>query len=172
MAIVAKTCTKCGQMKRLSEYHKAPSQRTACAQNVASAVASTPPRGGRTHPDYNKQWRHANPERARELQARKRQGSSPRCTPVGRCMRSLGTTENLSLDHVNGDGARHRKELGCRENGLAVYRWLVRNDYPQEPPIQLLCKPCNSSKNRGDRCYLVHLDKMLRELRQAVGMAA
>jgi len=61
-----------------------------------------------------------------------------------------GATANLTIDHVNGDGKQHRKEIGV--NSLAIYRWLIKNDFP--PGFQTLCMPCNVSKFDGERCRM------------------
>lgn len=50
--------------------------------------------------------------------------------------------EFLSIDHINNDGAAHRKEL--KMTGMGFYRWLRRNSYP--PGYQLLCLNCNLAK--------------------------
>jgi hypothetical protein len=68
-----------------------------------------------------------------------------------------GSTERLSIDHVNGDGGRHRKELfGDGTGGWGFYLWLIRQDFPVVPPLQVLCHGCNTSKGDGDRCRLDH----------------
>jgi len=46
----------------------------------------------------------------------------------------------LSIDHINGDGANHRKEV--RSSNL--YRWLIQNNYPEG--FQTLCMNCQSIK--------------------------
>lgn len=69
-----------------------------------------------------------------------------------------GAAENLELDHVNGNGGEHRDSLGT--NGGSFYPWLVKNDFPAECEpngdyeLQVLCKPCNSSKRDGLACLL------------------
>lgn len=67
-----------------------------------------------------------------------------------------GTTEDLSLDHINGDGAEQREAMyGNRRNGgYRFYLWLRRNGYP--PGYQVLCRRCNHSKAKTDRCQLIH----------------
>jgi hypothetical protein len=50
--------------------------------------------------------------------------------------------EFLTIDHVNGDGSTHRKEL--MEQGTRLYTWLKRNDYPKDG-FRLLCFNCNCS---------------------------
>lgn len=49
----------------------------------------------------------------------------------------------LTLDHINNDGYKHRKEIGHR-GGIGQYLWIIRNDYP--PMFQVYCASCNQSK--------------------------
>lgn len=49
----------------------------------------------------------------------------------------------LTIDHVNSDGAEHRKEVGTAE----IARWLVRNDFPEG--FQILCYNCNLGRARN-----------------------
>lgn len=57
----------------------------------------------------------------------------------------------LSIDHVNNDGADHRRELGYDGNGKgaggATWRWLKANNFP--PGFQVLCMNCNFGKARN-----------------------
>jgi hypothetical protein len=71
-------------------------------------------------------------------------GKHPHCT-------CCGETHNifLTVDHVNGDGAEHRKELGVK-GGAEFYRWLIANDFP--PGFTILCMNCNFAKGRGFLC--------------------
>jgi len=48
----------------------------------------------------------------------------------------------LTLDHINGDGTKHRKEL--KAQGITIFKWLRENNYP--PSMQILCFNCNSAK--------------------------
>jgi hypothetical protein len=50
----------------------------------------------------------------------------------------------LSIDHVNNDGAQHRKNLGS--NGK-FYTWLRKNKYP--PDYRVLCMNCNFGRARN-----------------------
>lgn len=47
--------------------------------------------------------------------------------------------EFLSIDHVNGGGTAHRKELS--QKGTRFYLWLRRNNFP--PGFRVLCYNCN-----------------------------
>lgn len=50
----------------------------------------------------------------------------------------------LTLDHINNDGAAHRKKIG----GLAIYRQAVNEFRPDL--YQTLCFSCNCGKNRNN----------------------
>lgn len=54
--------------------------------------------------------------------------------------------EFLEIDHVNGDGAAHRREIG-RGN---FYSWLKKNNFP--PSFQVLCRNCNGAKGQDGCC--------------------
>jgi hypothetical protein len=51
-----------------------------------------------------------------------------------------GNIEFLCIDHVNGDGASHRRSIGGK-SGHAFYLWLRRNGYPKG--MRVLCYNCN-----------------------------
>ena len=46
--------------------------------------------------------------------------------------------EFLSVDHIEGDGAAHRRAVG---SGAPMYRWIIDNNYPDN--LRLLCHNCN-----------------------------
>jgi len=46
--------------------------------------------------------------------------------------------EVLQIDHINGGGNRHAKEIGGYGN---LYRWLIQNNFP--PGFRVLCANCN-----------------------------
>lgn len=56
-----------------------------------------------------------------------------------------GETEEtfLTIDHINGDGNRHREEVG--NTSTAVYRVIRQEGYPTDK-YQILCFNCNRSK--------------------------
>lgn len=53
----------------------------------------------------------------------------------------------LTLDHVNNDGSKQRRELfgGNRTSGSGFYLWAKRNQFPKS--LQVLCFNCNCGKN-------------------------
>jgi predicted restriction endonuclease len=62
-----------------------------------------------------------------------------------------GETENrfLSIDHINNDGAEHRRQSKLQA-GNPMYRWLKKNNFPQD--FQLLCHNCNMAKGFYGQC--------------------
>jgi hypothetical protein len=52
----------------------------------------------------------------------------------------------LSIDHINNDGAKHKRELGRR----TLYTWLIKNMFPDG--FQLLCMNCNCAKQWWGKC--------------------
>jgi len=53
----------------------------------------------------------------------------------------------LTVDHINNDGAQHRKTLGGTGSGGHLYSWLRQNNYPKG--FQILCWNCNWAKGQG-----------------------
>ena len=54
----------------------------------------------------------------------------------------------LTIDHLDGGGSKHRRAVG---RGTNFYKWLIRNEFPDE--YQVLCFNCNCGKQvNGDIC--------------------
>ena len=49
----------------------------------------------------------------------------------------------LSIDHVDGGGNTHRKQLKTN-GGSGLYQWLIKNNFPDG--FQTLCFNCNMAK--------------------------
>lgn len=54
----------------------------------------------------------------------------------------------LTIDHIENDGAEHRKNIG--EGSGRLYRWLKANQFPVG--FQILCANCHLSKSRSGVC--------------------
>lgn len=59
----------------------------------------------------------------------------------------IDTLHFLSIDHINNDGARDRKEYGGA--GLGYLNSIIRKEVPIENNLQLLCMNCNIGKMRN-----------------------
>jgi hypothetical protein len=109
--------------------------------------------------EYAREWHRQHHEAHRDEhleRMRKRQAEHKArvLAHYGEQCACCGTTENLSVDHIDGTGDVHREELfgNSRRGGGAFYDWLIKNGFP--PGYQILCMPCNNSKGRGERCRL------------------
>jgi hypothetical protein len=50
----------------------------------------------------------------------------------------------LSIDHINNNGAEHRKRIGILNGGQEFYMWLIKNKFPSG--YQVLCLNCQMIK--------------------------
>jgi DNA-directed RNA polymerase subunit RPC12/RpoP len=123
-----KRCARCGERKPLNAFN-----RQAKSQDGRQA--------------------HCRPCKQRlllELRARRRReamlvygdGSCASCghVPADLC--------SLELDHVDGDGAEHRKAI---PGGNNLPSRLRRLGWPKEPRLQTLCHDCHTEKSRRER---------------------
>jgi hypothetical protein len=64
-----------------------------------------------------------------------------------------GETEKdfLTLDHVGGWGARHRREEGWKARGHSLYKRIIEADFPKDK-FRLLCMNCNFAIRLGGTC--------------------
>jgi len=91
-------------------------------------------------------WRHNNRDKRNQLQ---REAYHLLTNEVidsygGKCA-CCGETrkEYLTIDHVNGNGNKQKREIGIRGT-QDFYRWLKKNNYPKG--FQVLCFNCNCGK--------------------------
>lgn len=58
----------------------------------------------------------------------------------------IDTFEFLCFDHVNNNGAEHRKTVPAGK----IYRWMINNNFPNT--MQILCFNCNNAKQFFGEC--------------------
>jgi len=80
----------------------------------------------------------------------------PRCACCGETM-----FEFLTLDHIDGNGAEHKKEIMKQTGwkGVPLYTWLASHGYSKG--FQVLCFNCNAAK--GQRSCCPHKDPQRHE---------
>jgi hypothetical protein len=61
----------------------------------------------------------------------------------------LNDIRALSIDHINGGGSKHIKEIRGGRLGSNFYHWLIKNNYP--PGYQILCMSCQWIKRSENR---------------------
>lgn len=69
----------------------------------------------------------------------------------GRMCACCGETEEafLTLGHVNGDGAAHRKSLNSKSGGPSVYLDVIRRGFPKDFRVECYNCNCGSFRNGG-----------------------
>ncbi len=70
-----------------------------------------------------------------------------KCKCPGGC--SVTEIDWLTIDHIDGGGIRHRKEL--KMLGQSFYRWLRDHGFPKKE-FRLLCYNCNMSRGHLGKC--------------------
>lgn len=69
--------------------------------------------------------------------------------------------KKLTLDHINNDGNKHRREIGGQSAGINMYRWVIKNNYPNGI-FQVMCWNCNCGKRvKRDRATVPDSDKII-----------
>lgn len=148
--------------KRQEQYRKNPEK---VREQTKAWVAAHPGRRAQ----YSKKWRTEHPEESKEdgriRRSRDYEGTRIRAHDKARTLRQevitayggacacCGTMiqEFLAIDHKNGGGRKHRKEIGRGKSGGHFYWWLKRNNWPRND-FQILCHDCNSAKGLYGEC--------------------
>ena len=149
-------CNKC-QKAYFIVYHTSYSQKHPIDKNKACL--------------YAKRWREKHPQRSKEVLKNYRERNKKLCIkrtvasnrsyrqkarnivlehykPICNC---CGEKEKifLTIDHINGNGNKHRKIVNNVSGGIAG--WIIRNDFPKG--FQILCMNCNFGKfKNGGTC--------------------
>jgi len=63
------------------------------------------------------------------------------------CGCNVTNPNHLTVDHIENNGAEHRKQVGKSE---FFYRWIIRNNFPDD--LQILCFNCNCAKSNYGGC--------------------
>ena len=155
-------CSGCGKIKSLDQFYPRADRYTGTTSRCRECTKA----GTRRYQEANRdkinagsrRWRAQNPDRAREKDRKARASNRAKVFDhYGWACACCGTTEDLCIDHLNGDGGAHRRELFGSQRGASghgMYRWLIRSNFPSD--FQTLCRPCNRSKGMSPRCWLPH----------------
>lgn len=109
--------------------------------------------------DYIKNWKIQNPDKVKET-GRKYRENHPDKTGTAyyrntrfKCIEFYSNRlfvcsccnenhyEFLTIDHINGGGVQHRKELKAQKTSQDIYRYLIKNNFPDG--YRVLCYNCN-----------------------------
>lgn len=137
-----KVCSKCKQTKSLSEFSY--DRRTKDGYQHKCKMCSK---------RIRKEWGAKRKAQLKEYNARATkkiknivvQAYGGKCACCGESELSF-----LSVDHMNGDGRKHRTSLGYKSGGRIFHYWLRRNNFPEG--FQILCRNCNWAKYAFGKC--------------------
>ena len=156
-------CSKCKQTKnaerdfyRLKAKRKPHSWCKECYRKASNDKYRTDPVKRQSHLDYRVKYHAKNRSKiiAQDRNQRLRRKAEV-LTHYGNGVLAcvccgIDTLDFLTLDHVDANGADHRKDLkgehGGKATGWFIYRWLMDNNYPEG--YQTLCYNCNVGKHR------------------------
>ena len=134
-----RTCNKCGLSKDLNDFYRDKTKSEGreyickgCKKNYNNS------QGRNAHYKYNQKLRETILDH------------------YGRWCAYCGSTEELQLDHVKGDGAILRRQ---HDDKPAWHRYLIKNNFP--PDCQVLCRCCNAMKqNLTETEFKQHIMKL------------
>jgi hypothetical protein len=141
-------CKKCGRGK--VRYPSGDVVCPGCRYQRQKARRNSSPERKRYHYEGAAKWRKDHPEKHKEIVRKKclrrktrvlahySNGQPPTCA----CC-AIKDIEFLSLDHVNNDGADHRRGSAKGQGGQAFYCWIIRHGFPEG--YRVLCFNCNWS---------------------------
>ncbi len=140
-----KECRKCGAAKPLSEFHKNKRHPDGVHPRCKECRCAEQRDYNAANQEKIRVYRQANRDRMNENRRDwyRRLKREVLEAYGGKCA-CCGETEEafLVFDHVNDDGAEHRKEVKA---GASLLWWASRNGYP--PILQILCANCNTAKH-------------------------
>jgi hypothetical protein len=149
-----KPCSRCSVEKPLNDFYTDKSKKdghhSVCKECTKADRKARYEADPETHKTRMKAWQKANGAKIAARHRRRREelieAYGGRCT----CCGQTGY-EFLTIDHVNNDGAEHRKKVG--EGASAIINYLRARGYPKEG-FRLLCWNCNCA--RGIYGYCPH----------------
>jgi hypothetical protein len=142
-----KRCADCGVVKSVSEFSRFSKLLTSGERKRFCLSYCKPCVADRNRKRYGeeKEERQAY-QRALTARWKKRAMDG-----YGGCCACCGEDEIdfLCIDHVNGDGKKHRQEMGT-SGGVTLYRLVVKQGFPDR--FQILCFNCNNAKHQRGVC--------------------
>lgn len=153
---MSRTCPRCGETDQLKfGRHKRAKDGLypVCKKCNCAAVKRCYHNNPQPRIDYAAAWHKANRAHSQEIKndsQRRLRAEAKKLAfdHYGNKCACCGETELvfLQIDHVNNDGAVHRKGSGGLR-GASICQWLIKKNFPEG--FQILCRNCNFSKPRN-----------------------
>lgn len=150
---VNRTCIRCGEFKPLSAFSATYGKRT-CVGCGRKRAAEKMRMARRLRPkvyraiESRRYWGDREQRNAARRDWQQRLRDEVFAAYGGYRCRCCNETEKsmLTLDHVNNDGAKQRREEPAMRWAKHFYAWIVKQGFPKG--LQVLCYNCNISKFR------------------------
>lgn len=130
-----KKCTKCGELKTVSCFSKSKYYKDGFHIYCKPCRVKLNRENFLNHPEtqrvYKRKWNASHKEKVFLHYGK----GEIECAMCG-----FSDARALTIDHVEGGGNKHRKEVGSNY----VYRWIVKNNFPSG--FQILCMNCQFIK--------------------------
>lgn len=143
--IVSKLCARCKEEKQISEFYnedlRVLGEGKYCrnclliALKISSSSNKIPKKSFSKNQHRYDKMRKTKATALREI-VLENYGSKCGC-----CRES--NYEFLAIDHVNGDGAKMRRNKEHPATGYSLYKWIIENNFPKI--FRILCHNCNQS---------------------------
>lgn len=144
-----KQCRICKKLKNNSEFSPQPVNKDGLYGYCKPCAAARMKRYvKKMTPKQKARMKHTNrlssKKRNKEIRKEILDSYGNRCVCCGET-----TKEFLSIDHINGGGCKHKKEL--KKEGNGYYRWIKEQGFPKDF-LRLLCYNCNMSLGFNGYC--------------------
>jgi len=133
-------CSSCGETKSETEFHKNLSIKVRGYSWYCKTCMKIKYDSNRSN-DYKSRKRERDRKKRRIMLHYSNNTLTCKCCGEHRI-------EFLTIDHINNDGAAHRREIGRTPQNL--YKWIEDNNYPEG--FQVLCFNCNCAKEYSGYC--------------------
>lgn len=132
-----KICAKCKKEKKISEYHKDKQRKSGIRPYCKDCFREN-------MVEYHKSshWKKWKSNRTKIQKKEVIDNYGGKCGCCGEKQ-----IEFLTIDHKNGGGAKHRKEIGVR-----LYWYLKKHNFPKNLGLRVLCMNCNMATRFGNVC--------------------
>lgn len=137
-----KRCSGCKTVKPVIEFSRNPKQPDGRSNWCKDCAKADKEKRKAADPEYYKELSKRKTRKLRMEVLTHYSSDPPHCACCGE-----SHIEFLALDHIDGNGNKHRKTI---PSGSYIYQWIRNNKFP--PGFQVLCHNCNMAKGFYGYC--------------------
>lgn len=140
-----KWCPRCKMTKKVNEFHKMSSTYDGYKVYCKLCASKEYLKNQKHYCKQNSQYIYKTKLRAFEIVADGNKIACAKHKEWGCCDKN--DIDFLSLDHIKGDGASHRREIGFTAS-TSLYRWVIKNPTEAKKRLQILCMNAQVKKKK------------------------